>query len=61
MRTDICSGDCIITFSRRGIFDYKRRVEEQTGMRCAVIYGGLPPETRYAAITVEGETGVFDP
>lgn len=39
-------GDCIVTFSRRNIFALKRSIEEQTGKRCAVIYGSLPPETR---------------
>lgn len=39
-------GDCIVTFSRSGIFALKRQVEEQTGMRCAVAYGRLPPEIR---------------
>ncbi|KIM87334.1 hypothetical protein PILCRDRAFT_814823 [Piloderma croceum F 1598] len=39
-------GDCIVTFTRSGIFALKRQVEEQTGMRCAVAYGRLPPEVR---------------
>jgi len=39
-------GDCIVTFSRTGIFGLKRQVEERTGMRCAVAYGRLPPEVR---------------
>ncbi|KAF7972250.1 hypothetical protein HWV62_35578 [Athelia sp. TMB] len=39
-------GDCIVTFSRTGIFALKRQVELQTGMRCAVAYGRLPPEIR---------------
>lgn len=39
-------GDCVVTFSRRNIFALKRTIEEKTGKRCAVIYGGLPPETR---------------
>lgn len=39
-------GDCIVTFSRSNIFGLKRKVEEKTGMRCAVVYGRLPPEIR---------------
>ncbi|KAI5786719.1 P-loop containing nucleoside triphosphate hydrolase protein [Pyronema domesticum] len=39
-------GDCVVTFSRRNIFAMKRMIEQQTGKRCAVIYGSLPPETR---------------
>ena len=39
-------GDCVVTFSRRSIFELKRQVERSTGLRCAVAYGRLPPETR---------------
>lgn len=39
-------GDCLVAFSRSRIFDIKRMVEEQTGLQCAIVYGGLPPETR---------------
>ncbi|KAG8784919.1 RNA helicase [Ceratobasidium sp. 428] len=39
-------GDCVVTFSRAEIFDTKRRIEEATGLRCAVVYGRLPPEVR---------------
>jgi ATP-dependent RNA helicase SUPV3L1/SUV3 len=39
-------GDCIVTFSRSSIFSIKRQVEAATGMRCAVVYGRLPPEIR---------------
>ena len=39
-------GDCVVTFSRRSIFELKRQVEQATGLRCAVAYGRLPPETR---------------
>lgn len=42
----IQKGDCVVTFSRRNIFALKRSIEEETGKRCAVIYGSLPPETR---------------
>ncbi|KDQ59803.1 hypothetical protein JAAARDRAFT_126493 [Jaapia argillacea MUCL 33604] len=39
-------GDCVVSFSRSGIFGLKKRVEEETGLRCAVAYGRLPPEIR---------------
>ena len=39
-------GDCIVTFRRKSIFELKQAVERQTGMRCAVVYGRLPPEIR---------------
>ncbi|KAK7202568.1 P-loop containing nucleoside triphosphate hydrolase protein [Myxozyma melibiosi] len=39
-------GDALIAFSRRVIFLMRRRIEQATGLKCAVIYGGLPPETR---------------
>jgi ATP-dependent RNA helicase SUPV3L1/SUV3 len=39
-------GDCIVTFRRKNIFELKKIVERKTGMRCAVVYGRLPPEIR---------------
>lgn len=44
--TQIKKGDCLITFSRKNIFMMKRKVEAETGLKCAVVYGALPPETR---------------
>ncbi len=43
---NIRKGDCVVAFSRNKIFGIKRAIEQVTGMRCAVAYGGLPPETR---------------
>lgn len=42
----IQKGDCLVTFSRNNIFALKKRVEESTGLLCAVAYGKLPPEIR---------------
>ncbi|KAI6046723.1 P-loop containing nucleoside triphosphate hydrolase protein [Pisolithus marmoratus] len=42
----IQKGDCVVTFSRSNIFALKKRVEECTGLLCAVAYGKLPPEIR---------------
>lgn len=39
-------GDCLVAFSRSGIFALKDKVEQTTGLRCAVAYGRLPPEIR---------------
>ena len=43
---DLERGDCIVCFSKPVILDMKAHVEKQTGLKCAVIYGALPPETR---------------
>ncbi|KAH6561370.1 hypothetical protein BASA50_002622 [Batrachochytrium salamandrivorans] len=39
-------GDAVIAFSRKNVFNAKRFVELNTSYRAAVIYGGLPPESR---------------
>ena len=36
-------GDCVIVFSRRKLFDVRRRIAAATGQRCAAVYGSLPP------------------
>ncbi|KAK0584828.1 hypothetical protein LWI29_019327 [Acer saccharum] len=43
---NVRSGDCVVAFSRREIFEVKLAIEKQTNHRCCVIYGALPPETR---------------
>ncbi|KAI3450831.1 hypothetical protein Pfo_007496 [Paulownia fortunei] len=43
---NVRSGDCIVAFSRREIFEVKLAIEKCTNHRCCVIYGALPPETR---------------
>ncbi|PWN33592.1 P-loop containing nucleoside triphosphate hydrolase protein, partial [Meira miltonrushii] len=42
----ITKGDCIVAFSRTGIFNVKNEIEKLTGLKCAVAYGALPPETK---------------
>ncbi|KAJ2000920.1 RNA helicase, partial [Coemansia thaxteri] len=44
--SNIQKGDCVVAFSRKGIFETKDIIEKETKLRCAVIYGGLPPESR---------------
>ncbi|ORZ26832.1 P-loop containing nucleoside triphosphate hydrolase protein [Catenaria anguillulae PL171] len=40
-------GDCVVAFSRKEVFAYKYLLEkENPGLKCAVVYGALPPETR---------------
>jgi ATP-dependent RNA helicase SUPV3L1/SUV3 len=39
-------GDCIVSFSVLGIHAMKKQIEVDTGRRVAIVYGGLPPETR---------------
>ncbi|KAJ4489966.1 P-loop containing nucleoside triphosphate hydrolase protein [Lentinula aciculospora] len=39
-------GDCVVTFSRGSIFWLKSSIEKASGMKCAVVYGKLPPEIR---------------
>jgi len=52
-------GDCLVTFARSNIFSLKRTIEKKTGMRCAVVYGKLPPEIRseQAALFNEPDSG----
>ncbi|TBU40244.1 P-loop containing nucleoside triphosphate hydrolase protein [Dichomitus squalens] len=42
----IKKGDCVVTFSRMGLFELQKNIEEATKMRCALAYGRLPPEIR---------------
>ncbi|KAK5670711.1 RNA helicase [Batrachochytrium dendrobatidis] len=39
-------GDAIIAFSRKNVFNAKQFVELNTPYKAAIIYGGLPPESR---------------
>uniref|UniRef100_A0A1D1YFK8 ATP-dependent RNA helicase SUV3L, mitochondrial n=1 Tax=Anthurium amnicola TaxID=1678845 RepID=A0A1D1YFK8_9ARAE len=43
---NVKSGDCVVAFSRREIFEVRLAIEKFTDHRCCVIYGALPPETR---------------
>uniref|UniRef100_A0A2P2Q6X4 ATP-dependent RNA helicase SUV3L, mitochondrial n=1 Tax=Rhizophora mucronata TaxID=61149 RepID=A0A2P2Q6X4_RHIMU len=49
---NVRSGDCIVAFSRREIFEVKMMIEKYTKHRCCVIYGALPPETRRQQATL---------
>ena len=39
-------GDCVVSFSILNIHALKKEIELDTGKHCAIVYGGLPPETR---------------
>jgi ATP-dependent RNA helicase SUPV3L1/SUV3 len=43
---NIHSGDWVVVFSRKKIFELKWKIEMSTNHKCCVIYGALPPETR---------------
>lgn len=43
---NIRRGDCVVAFSRTLLFSLKRDIEQRTGLRCAIAYGALPPETK---------------
>jgi ATP-dependent RNA helicase SUPV3L1/SUV3 len=43
---EIRRGDCVIAFRRRDLYTIKRQIELKTGLKCCIIYGSLPPETR---------------
>ncbi|KAF3935700.1 hypothetical protein ABW19_dt0207922 [Dactylella cylindrospora] len=44
--TKIEKGDCVVGFSRKDIHTLKRFIESITGLKCAIVYGALPAETR---------------
>ena len=39
-------GDCVVSFSRKGIHALKKEIEQLTNKRVAIVYGALPPEVR---------------
>ena len=44
---NIQKGDCVIGFGRQRLYETKRLIEHSnSGLKCCVIYGGLPPEAR---------------
>ena len=46
-----------VTFKRSLIFVIKKEVERKTGMRCAVVYGQLPPEIRSEQVALFNDPG----
>ncbi|KAI9152203.1 ATP-dependent RNA helicase suv3 [Paramyrothecium foliicola] len=39
-------GDAVVAFNRLTLHALKRTIEKETGKRCAIVYGSLPPEVR---------------
>ncbi|KAL5712541.1 RNA helicase [Ranunculus cassubicifolius] len=59
--SDIKTGDCIVTFSRKEIYRLKKSIEEKGKHLCSVVYGSLPPETRTRQATnFNDESNEFD-
>ncbi|GAA26942.1 K7_Suv3ap, partial [Saccharomyces cerevisiae Kyokai no. 7] len=54
-------GDCVVAFSKKKILDLKLKIEKDTNLKVAVIYGSLPPETRVqqAALFNNGEYDIM--
>ncbi|CAM9327645.1 unnamed protein product, partial [Phaeothamnion confervicola] len=52
-------GDCLVAFSRRRLHRLKHDVEVASGgrTRCAVVYGGLPPDVRREQARLFNERG----
>ena len=46
--SNVQKGDCVVAFSKNCIFAIRKEIESTTGMKCCVVYGSLPPETRAA-------------
>lgn len=49
LRSGISPGDCIVAFSKKELFQIKKQVEQELSrkdIKCALIYGSLPSETR---------------
>ncbi len=59
----IQKGDCVVTFSRKAIFGLKNEIEGVTGLRCAVVYGALPPGKKkkiYLLISMNSKFLIFN-
>ncbi|KAA8548665.1 hypothetical protein F0562_000349 [Nyssa sinensis] len=50
--SNIQTGDCIVTFSRKEIYRLKKKIENGGKHLCSVVYGSLPPETRTRQATM---------
>lgn len=58
---NIRTGDCIVSFSRKKIYELKKQIEKGRKHLCSVVYGSLPPETRTRqASRFNDESSEFD-
>ena len=44
--SNLQKGDAVVAFTKVNIHQLKAGIENETGRRCAIVYGSLPPETR---------------
>ncbi|XP_019421241.1 PREDICTED: DExH-box ATP-dependent RNA helicase DExH16, mitochondrial isoform X2 [Lupinus angustifolius] len=59
--SNVRTGDCIVTFSRRDIYKLKKKIEIHGKHLCSVVYGSLPPETRTRQASMfNDESSEFD-
>jgi len=61
---DICmlrEGDCLIAFSQKKIYDYRKLIEDKSSMKCSVVYGNLPSNIRLdqAALFNKGHSKIL--
>ena len=56
-------GDCVIAFSRKEIYRLRTAIQDATKLKCCVVYGALPPETRsgQAQLFNEPDSGTWMP
>ena len=40
------AGDCVVAFSRKQLHSLKLDIEARSDLKCCLVYGSLPPETR---------------
>ncbi|XAR57268.1 RNA helicase [Bertholletia excelsa] len=50
--SNVRTGDCIVAFSRKEIYQLKKQIEKEGRHLCSVVYGSLPPETRTRQATM---------
>jgi ATP-dependent RNA helicase SUPV3L1/SUV3 len=43
---DLRPGDAVIVFRRDLVYEMRDRIQRETGRRCAIVYGSLPPAVR---------------
>nr|CAD1832993.1 unnamed protein product [Ananas comosus var. bracteatus] len=61
--SNIKTGDCIVTFSRREIYKLKKKIENDRKHLCAVIYGSLPQKLEQSSLQAtmfNDESSEFD-
>ncbi len=57
---NVQKGDCVVGFSRKTMFILKQEIEKATRLKCAMVYGGLPPEVRAEQARLFNQGEVYD-